>query len=142
MRFMILIKADKNTEAGVMPSEQLLTDMGKFNEKLVQAGIMEAGEGLHPSSKAVRVNFSGDKRTTVNGPFPVNEVVCGFWIWKCKSMQEAIDWVKRCPNPTGAECHIEIRPIFSAEDFGPELTPELRQNEERLRATMEKQQKA
>ena len=142
MRFMILIKADKNTEAGVMPSQQLLTDMGKFNEKLVQAGIMEAGEGLHPSAKAVRVNFSGDKRTTVNGPFDVKEVICGFWIWKCKSMQEAIDWVKRCPNPTGAESHIEIRQIFSAEDFGPELTPELREQEERLRSKIQQQHKA
>src|SRR5688500_271974 len=140
MRFMILIKANKDTEAGVMPSEQLLADMGKFNEELVKAGIMLAGEGLQPSSKGARVKFSGDKRTVVDGPFTESkELIAGFWIWKCKSKQEAIDWVKRCPNPTGEEAEIEIRQVFEAEDFGPEFTPELREQEERLRAQISKQ---
>jgi hypothetical protein len=131
---MILIKADKNTEAGVMPGEALLAAMGKYNEELVKAGIMQAGEGLHPTSKAARVKFAGDKRTVVNGPFPQSErLICGFWMWKVKSMQEAIDWVKRCPNPTGNEAEIEIRPVFEAEDFGAEFTPELRAQEGRLR---------
>lgn len=133
MRFMIMIKADKNTEAGVMPDEKLLTEMGNFNEELVKAGIMQAGEGLHPSNKGARVKFSGDKRTVVNGPFSGNELIAGFWIWQVKSKEEAIEWVKRSPNPTGAECEIEIRQIFEAEDFGAEFTPELRQQEERLR---------
>ncbi len=133
MRFMIIIKADKNTESGVMPDEKLLTEMGNFNEELVKAGIMQAGEGLHPSSKGARVKFSGDKRTVVNGPFAGNELIAGFWIWQVKSKEEAIEWVKRCPNPTGAESEIEIRQIFEAEDFGAEFTPELRQQEERLR---------
>ncbi|MFL6650389.1 MAG: YciI family protein [Sulfurifustaceae bacterium] len=134
MRFMILLKADKNTEAGVMPDEKLLTDMGKFNEELVKAGVMLAGEGLQPSSNGVRVKFSGDKRSVVEGPFPTEQVICGFWIWQVKSKEEAIEWVKRCPNPTGAEAEIEIRRIFEAEDFGAEFTPELRAQEERLRA--------
>src|SRR5688572_4993441 len=135
MRFMILIKANKDTEAGVMPSEQLLADMGKYNEELVKAGIMLAGEGLQPSSKGARVKFSGDKRTVVDGPFTeTKELIAGFWIWKCKSKQEAIEWVKRCPNPTGEESEIEIRQVFESEDFGPEFIPELREQEERLRA--------
>ncbi|MFL6624444.1 MAG: YciI family protein [Sulfurifustis sp.] len=134
MRFMILLKADKNTEAGVMPDEKLLTDMGKFNEELVKAGVMLAGEGLQPSSNGVRVKFSGDKRSVVEGPFPTEQVICGFWIWQVKSKEEAIEWVKRCPNPTGADAEIEIRRIFEAEDFGAEFTPELRAQEERLRA--------
>ena len=143
MRFMILIKADKNTEAGVMPSEKLLADMGKFNEELVKAGIMLAGEGLHPSSKGARIKFSGDKRIVTDGPFAeTKELIAGFWIWRVKSKQEAIEWVKRCPNPTGAESHIKIRQIFSAEDFGPELTPELREQEDRLRSKIQQQQKA
>jgi hypothetical protein len=135
MRFMILIKANKSTEAGEMPSEQLLADMGKFNEELVKAGIMLAGEGLQPSSKGARVKFSGAKRTVVDGPFAeTKELIAGFWIWKCKSKQEAIEWVKRCPNPTGEDAEIEIRQVFEAEDFGAEFTPELREQEERLRA--------
>lgn len=134
MRFMVIVKADKNSEAGVMPDEKLLAAMGNYNERLVKAGIMTAGEGLHPSSKGARVRFSGDKRTVINGPFPTNEVVAGFWLWQCQSMQEAIDWVKRCPNPMPGESEIEIRQIFEAEDFGAEFTPELRAQEERLRA--------
>jgi hypothetical protein len=138
MRFMIIIKADKNTEAGVMPDEKLFTEMGKFNEELVNAGIMLAGDGLQPSSKGARVKFSGDKRTVVDGPFPeTKELIAGFWIWKVKSKEEAIEWVKRCPNPTGAESEIEIRQLFDMEDFGAELTPELRAQEERLRAKIE-----
>lgn len=141
MRFMIIIKADKNSETGVMPDEQLLTEMGKFNEELVNAGIMLSGDGLHPSSKGARVKFSGDKRTVVNGPFPeTKELVAGFWIWKVKSKEEAIEWVKRCPNPTGEESEIEIRQIFEMEDFGAELTPELREQEERLRTKIEANQ--
>ncbi len=135
MRVMVLIKADKDTEAGVMPSEQLLAAMGKFNEELVKAGVMLAGEGLHPSSKGKRVRFSGDKRTVIDGPFAeTKELIAGFWLWQVKSMEEAIEWVKRCPNPTGVEAEIEIRQVFEAEDFGPEFTPELREQEERLRA--------
>ena len=113
MRFMIIIKANQDTEAGVMPDEKLMTDMGKFNEELVNAGIMQAGDGLHPSSKGARVKFSGDKRSVINGPFPeTRQLIAGFWIWKVKSRDEAIEWVKRCPNPTGAEAEIEIRQIF------------------------------
>ena len=135
MRFMVMVKADKNTEAGALPDEKLLTAMGKYNEELVKAGVMQAGEGLQPSSKGARVKFSGDKRTVTNGPFPESkDLVAGFWIFQVKSKEEAIEWVKRCPNPTGAEGEIEIRQIFEAEDFGPALTPELRQAEERLRA--------
>ena len=134
MRFMILVKADKNTEAGVMPSEKLLTEMGNFNEQLVKAGVMLAGEGLHPSSKGARVRFSGEKRTVIDGPFAeTKELIAGFWMWQVKSKEEAIEWVKRCPNPTGAEAEIEIRQVFEAEDFGAEFTPELREQEERLR---------
>lgn len=139
MRCIVFVKADKNTEAGVMPDEKLLTEMGKFNEELVKAGVMLAGEGLHPSSKGARVRFSGAKRSVIDGPFAeTKELIAGFWIWQVKSLQEAIEWVKRCPNPTGAESEIEIRPVFEAEDFGAEFTPELREQEERLRAQMEK----
>jgi hypothetical protein len=136
MRFMVMVKASKNSEAGVMPDEKLLTEMGKFNEELVKAGIMLAGEGLHPSSKGVRVRFSGDKRTVIDGPFTeTKELVAGYWMWQVKSKEEAIEWVKRCPNPMpGEESEIEIRQVFEAEDFGAEFTPELRAQEERLRA--------
>jgi hypothetical protein len=135
MRFMILIKADKNSEAGVLPDEQLLTEMGKFNEELVKAGVMLAGEGLHPSSKGARVKFSGEQRTVIDGPFPeTKELIAGFWLWQVNSKEEAIEWVKRCPNPMGVESEIEIRQVFEAEDFGAELTPELREQEARLRA--------
>jgi len=137
MRFMILIKADKDTEAGVLPSEKLLTDMGNFNEELIKAGVMLAGEGLQPSSKGARVRFSGTKRTVVDGPFAeTKELIAGFWIWKVKSKEEAIEWVKRCPNPLEGDAEIEIRQIFEAEDFGAEFTPELRAQEERQRAQM------
>jgi hypothetical protein len=144
MRFMILIKADKNSEAGVMPSEKLLAEMGTFNEELVKAGIMLAGEGLHPSSKGARVKFSGAKRMVTDGPFAeTKELIAGFWIWKCRSMQEAIDWVKRCPNPMpGEEPEIEIRQVFEADDFGAEFTPELREQEGRLRAKIDRQTKS
>ena len=141
MRFMILIKATADSEAGVMPSEKLLADLGTFNEDLVHAGIMLAGEGLHPSSKGARVRFSGDKRIVTDGPFPeTKHLIAGFWIWKCKSKQEAIEWVKRCPNPMpDTEAEIEIRQVFEAEDFGAEFTPELREQEDRLRARLEGQ---
>ncbi len=138
MRFMILVKASKESEAGVMPSEQLLTEMGKFNEELVKAGVMLAGEGLHPSSKGARVRFSGGKRTVIDGPFAeTKELIAGFWLWQVKSKEEAIEWVKRCPNPHNEETEVEIRQVFEAEDFGAELTPELREQEERLRAQSE-----
>lgn len=135
MKFMVIVKATKDSEAGVMPSEQLLTEMGKYNEELVKAGIMLAGEGLHPSSKGARVRFSGSKRTVIDGPFAeTKELIAGFWLWQVKSREEAIEWVKRCPNPMPGESEIEIRQVFEAEDFGDELTPELREQEERLRA--------
>ena len=134
MRFIVMVKATKDSEAGVMPSTQLLEDMGKFNEELVKAGIMLAGEGLHPSSKGVRVRFDGDKRTVVDGPFAeTKELVAGFWIWQVKSREEAIEWVKRCPNPHPGPSEIEIRQVFEPADFGPALTPELRDAEQRLR---------
>jgi hypothetical protein len=134
MRFMVLIKANKDSEAGVLPGEKILTEMGKFNEELVKAGVMLAGEGLHASSKGARVKFSGGKRTVIDGPFPeTKELIAGFWLWQVKSKEEAIEWVKRCPNPTGAEGEIEIRQVFEADDFGCALTPELREKEERLR---------
>jgi hypothetical protein len=135
MRVMVLIKADKDTEAGVLPSEKLLVDMGKYNEELVKAGVMLAGEGLHPSSKAKRVRFSGGKATVIDGPFTeAKELIAGFWLWQVKSLEEAVEWVKRIPNPDGTqEAEIEIRPVFEAEDFGAEFTPELREQEERLR---------
>jgi hypothetical protein len=132
---MIILKATKDTEAGVMPDEKLLSDMGKFNERLVNAGVMLAGEGLQPSSKGARVKFSGANRTVIDGPFTeTKELIAGFWIWQVKSKEEAIEWVKRCPNPTGVEAEIEIRQIFEAEDFGAEFTPELQEQEARLRA--------
>jgi hypothetical protein len=135
MRFMVIVKANEESEAGVMPSEQLLTEMGKYNEELVKAGIMLAGEGLHPSSRGARVRFSGDKRTVIDGPFSeTKELIAGFWLWQVKSMEEAIEWVKRCPNPMNTDSEIEIRQVFEAEDFGPEFTPELREQEERVRA--------
>jgi len=140
MRFMVLVKATRDSEAGVMPSEQLLAEMGRFNEELVKAGVMQAGEGLQPSSKGARVRFSGKHRTVVDGPFAeTKELVAGFWIWQCASLQEAIDWVKRCPNPMPGDSEIEIRQIFEAEDFGDALTPELREQEERLRAQLANQ---
>src|SRR5437867_5095902 len=139
MRFLIIVKATKDSEAGVMPSEQLLREMGKFNEELVKAGVMLAGEGLQPTSKGARVRFSGAKRTVIDGPFAeTKELIAGFWLWKVKSKEEAIEWVKRCPNPMKGESEIEIRQVFEAEDFGAEFTPELRQQEERLRAQMGK----
>ena len=138
MRFMILVKATKDSEAGKMPDETMLAEMGKFNEELVKAGVMLAGEGLHPSSKGARVRFSGTKRTVVDGPFTeTKELVAGFWLWQVKSREEAIEWVKRCPNPMPGESEIEIRQIFEAEDFGAALTPELREQEERLRAKLQ-----
>ena len=135
MRFMVIVKATKESEAGVMPSQQLLTEMGKFNEDLVKAGVMLAGDGLQPSSKGARVKFSGDKRTVVDGPFAeTKELIAGYWLWQCKSKEEAIEWVKRCPNPAvdGREGEIEIRQVFEAEDFGAEFTPELREQERRV----------
>ncbi len=142
MKFMILIKASPESEAGVMPSEQLLAEMGKFNEELVKAGVMEAGEGLHPSSKGARVRFSGKDRTVIDGPFAeTKELIAGFWIWNCASLQEAIEWVKRCPNPMAGETEVEIRQVFAAEDFGEAFTPELREQEERLRAQVASQAK-
>ena len=138
MRFMIIVKASKDSEAGVMPSEQLLTDMGKFNEELVKAGIMLAGDGLHPTSKGARVMFSGKKRTVIDGPFAeTKELIAGYWLWQVKSKEEAIEWVKRCPNPHNEDSEIEIRQVFEAEDFGAEFTPELREQEARLRAQSE-----
>jgi hypothetical protein len=140
MRVIVLVKATKDSEAGVMPSEQLLTEMGAYNEELVKAGIMLAGEGLHPSSKGARVRFSGDQRTVIDGPFAeTKELVAGFWIWQVRSMDEAIEWLKRCPNPMPGESEIEIRPVFEMEDFGAEFTPELREQEERIRAGIEAQ---
>jgi len=139
MRFILLVKADKNTEAGVMPSEQLLTEMTKFNDEMVKAGIMLAGEGLHPSSRGARVKFSGAKRTVIDGPFTeAKELVAGFWLIDVKSKEEAIEWVKRVPNPTGEESEIEIRQVFEAADFGADFTPELRQAEARQREQMAK----
>ena len=143
MRVMILIKATKNSEAGILPSEQLLTDMGKFNEELVKAGVMLAGEGLHPSTKAKRVVFSGGKQSVVDGPFAeTKELIAGFWLWKVESMDEAVEWVRRCPDPMpGEESEIEIRPVFEADDFGAEFTPELRAQEERIAAELERQKR-
>ena len=134
MRFMVIVRATKNTEAGVMPSEKLLGDMVKFNEELANAGVMLAGEGLHPSSKGARVKFTGNKRTVIDGPFAeTKELIAGYWLWQVKSKQEAIDWVKRCPHPMpGEDAEIEIRQVFEPEDFGAEFTPELRAQEERV----------
>jgi hypothetical protein len=137
MRFMVIVKADKNSEAGVMPDEKLLAAMGKYNEELVKAGVMLAGEGLQPSSKGARVRFSGTSRTVIDGPFAeTKELIAGFWLFQCRSKEEAIEWVKRCPNPMPGDSEIEIRQVFEAADFGAEFTPELREQEERLRAQM------
>jgi len=142
MRVMVIIKATEESEAGVMPSEKLLSEMGKFNEELVKAGVMLAGEGLHPTSKAKRVRFSGAKRTVIDGPFPeTKELIAGYWIWKVNSIDEAVEWVKRCPNPMNVEEDVDIRPIFEASDFGEELTPELKNLQERLRSKLEEQTK-
>src|SRR6267154_1440143 len=140
MRFMVIVKATKESEAGALPDEKILAEMGKFNEELVKAGIMLAGEGLQPTSKGARVRFSGSKRTVIDGPFTESkELIAGFWLWQVKSLEEAIEWVKRCPNPHPGESEIEIRQVFEASDFGAEFTPELREQEERLRAQIEKQ---
>jgi hypothetical protein len=140
MRVMVIIKANEETEAGVMPSEELLTEMGNFNEELANAGIMLAGDGLHPSSEGARVKFSGKERLVIDGPFPeTKELIAGFWIWKVDSMAEAIEWVKRIPNPTGQEGVVEIRPVFEADDFGDEFTPEAREQEDRIRARLQAQ---
>ena len=143
MRFMVIVKATADSEASVMPSEQLLAEMGRFNEQLVKAGVMQAGEGLQPSSKGARVHFSGKDRRVIDGPFAeTKELIAGFWLWKCASLQEAIDWVKRCPNPMLGESEIEIRQVFEAEDFGEAFTPELREQEERLRSQVAAQGKS
>ena len=137
MRFMVIVKASKDSEAGGLPDEHLLAEMGKYNEELAKAGILLAAEGLQPSSKGARVKFSGSKRIVVDGPFTeTKELIAGFWLWQVKSLEEAIEWVKRCPNPHRGDSEIEIRQVFEAEDFGPEFTPELREQEERLRAQM------
>ena len=138
MRVMVMVKATSESEAGKMPSTELLAAMGNFNEELVKAGVMLAGEGLHPSARGKRVRFSGSQRTVIDGPFTeTKELVSGFWLWQVKSMEEAIEWVKRCPNPMEGDSEIEIRPVFEADDFGAEFTPELRAQEERLRAEVE-----
>lgn len=138
MRFMVIVKATADSEAGVMPSEELLAAMGAFNEELVKAGVMLAGEGLHPSAKGARVLFSGKERRVVDGPFAeTKELIAGYWLWQCASLQEAIDWARRCPNPHPGESQLEIRQVFEAEDFGAEFTPELRAQEERLRREMD-----
>jgi hypothetical protein len=138
MKVMVIVKATEASEAGQMPSQQLLTEMGKFNEELVKAGLMLAGEGLQPSSKGARVRFSGKSRAVIDGPFAeTKELIAGFWLWKVSSLQEAIDWVKRCPNPHEEECDIEIRPLFEIEDFGDAATPEVRERDARLRAQVE-----
>jgi hypothetical protein len=143
MRVMVIVKATQNSEAGVMPSEQLLADMGTFNEELVKAGIMLAGDGLHPSAKGKRIRFSGNKRTVVDGPFAeTKELIAGYWVWQVRSMDEAVDWARRCPDPMpGEDAELEIRPIFEGGDFGAEFTPELRAQEERLRTQLEVQKR-
>ena len=139
MRFMVMVKANKDSEAGIMPTEELLAAMMKYNEELVKAGIMLAGDGLHPSSKGARIRFSGDKRSVIDGPFAeTKELIAGFWIWQVRSFDEAIEWVKRCPNPMEGESEIEIRQIFDMDDFGDAVTPEIREQEKRLRAETEK----
>jgi hypothetical protein len=141
MKVMVIVKATKNSEAGIMPSEKLLTDMGKYNEELVNAGIMLAGDGLHPSAKGKRIRFSGNKRTVVDGPFAeTKELIAGYWIWQVRSMDEAVEWARRCPDPMpGEDAELEIRPLFEASDFGEEFTPELRAQEERLRQEVDRQ---
>jgi hypothetical protein len=143
MRVMVIVKATKNSEAGVMPSEKLLTEMGKYNEELVKAGVMQAGEGLHPSARGKRVRFADGKKTVIDGPFSeTKELIAGFWLWQVKSMDEALEWARRCPDPMpGEESTLELRPVFEAEDFGAEFTPELREQEQRLVAEMERQRK-
>lgn len=142
MRFMVIVKATKASEAGILPTQKLLAEMGKFNQELVKAGVMLAGEGLQASSKGKRVRFSGDKRTVIDGPFTeTKELIAGFWLWQLRSMEEAIEWVKRCPNPHEGESEIEIRQVFEAEDFGAELTPELKKQEEQLRAKVSKKKR-
>ena len=144
MRVMVMVKATKSSEAGIMPSEKLLTDMGKFNDELIKAGIMLAGEGLHPSSKGKRVRFAGGKKSVIDGPFAeTKELVAGYWIWQVRSMDEALEWIRRCPDPMpGEESEIEIRPVFEAADFGAEFTPELQEQDARQRADIERQKKA
>lgn len=143
MRFIVMIKANKETEAGVLPSEQLMTEMGKFNEELVKAGVMLAGEGLQPSSKGARIKFSGDKRTVIDGPFAeTKELVAGFWLWNVKSKDEAIEWAKRCPNPTGEEGEIEIRQVYELEDFAGEYSLDIKEHDARLRAQIQENAKA
>jgi hypothetical protein len=143
MRVMVIVKASKESEAGVLPDERILTEMGKFNDELVKAGVMLAGEGLKASSEGVRVQFSGPKRTVVDGPFAeTKELIAGFWLWQVKSMEEAIEWARRCPNPHNEDSEIEIRQVFEADDFGEEYTPELREQEERQRAAIAEQQKS
>ena len=144
MRVMVIVKATRNSEAGALPTEKLLADMGKFNEELVKAGVMLAGEGLHPSSRGKRIVFSGGRKSVIDGPFAeTKELIAGFWLWQVKSIEEAVEWVRRCPDPMpGEESVIEIRPVFEVEDFGKELTPELRAQEERLRAEIERQRKS
>ncbi len=143
MKVMVIVKATKNSEAGLMPSEKLLSDMGNYNEELVKAGIMQAGEGLHPSVKGKRIKFAGGQTSVIDGPFAeTKELIAGFWIWKVKSMEEAVSWARRCPDPMpGEDSELEIRPVSEAEDFGAEFTPELRAQEDRLRAEVERQQK-
>ena len=139
MKVMVLVKASKDSEAGVMPSAQLLADMGKFNEELAKAGVMLAGDGLHPSSKGARVRFSGKKRIVIDGPFTeTKELIAGYWLWNVKSLEDAIEWLKRCPNPHPEETEVEIRPVFEAADFGDALTPEVKAQEERIRTQIEK----
>ena len=143
MKVIVMVKASKESEAGVMPSQESLSVMGQFNEELVKAGVMLAGEGLHPSSKGARVRFSGDKRTVVDGPFSeTKELIAGFWLWQCRSKEEAIEWVKRCPNPMPGDSEIEIRQVYEAEDFGEAFTPELREQERRVQAAAEKLNKS
>lgn len=144
MRVMVIVKASKNSEAGVMPTEELLTAMGKYNEELVKAGVMLAGDGLHPSAKGKRVRFSGTQRTVIDGPFAeTKELIAGYWMWQVKSMEEAVEWLRRCPSPMpGEESEIEIRPVFEPDEFGKEFTPELRAQEERLMAELRRQQKS
>jgi hypothetical protein len=143
MKFMVMVKATPESEAGQMPSEEMFAEMGRFNEELVKAGVMLAGDGLHPSSKGARVRFSGKNRTVIDGPFAeTKELVAGFWLWECASLQEAIDWVKRCPNPMVSDSEIEIRQIFAAEDFGETFTPELKAQEDKLRAELEARHKS
>jgi hypothetical protein len=140
MRVMVMVKANEDSEAGTPPSTEMLTEMGKFNEELVKAGIMLDGEGLHPSSKGVRIQFSGDQRSVVDGPFTeTKELVAGYWVWQVRDMDEAIEWAKRCPNPTGEEGVLELRPVFELDDFGDNVTPEVRERDERLRSQLEEQ---